>query len=242
MLMNMDSNRMLMLAEKFPYVMWHHDFGCLYRLFFPMEPKCSKCVYLPPWRQLYKASVLNIFMSPLHFKAWTSVAPELANHPYAFVPSAINPEDYTLKGNVNPKPKTVIGVNCLFGFKGKENVIRYAEEHPELSFTFAGGMEGETVLPPNCQYIGSKTREELVQLYAQHESLIHIPQNPQPCERIIAEFILANPRGRLIVNDLVGILSYPNVIKGGKLNRGEIIRLVSQSPQMFWGVVEKNAG
>jgi len=238
-LMGVDYNRMLRLADRFPHIMWHHDYFCKYRLFFPIKEKCKNCVYLPPWRKLYNESVLNIFMSPLHRDAHLSVMPELAEHPYALVPSAINPDDYTPKAEADPNPSTVIGVNCLYSFKGMQNVLRYAQEHKDLSFTFVGGKEGNPKLPENCKYVGVKTRKELVQLYAEHEALIHVPQNPQPCERIVAEFILANPKGRLIVNDLVGILSYPNVIENGKLNREEIVRLVSQSPEKFWFEIEK---
>lgn len=240
MLMNMDSNRMLMLAEEFPHVMWHHDYFCRYRLFFPMKPKCSRCVYLPSWRRLYNTSVLNLFMSPLHFKAWASVVPELANHAYAFVPSAINPKEYKPGRVVDQEPNTVIGVNCLLPFKGRDNVIRYAEEHPELRFTFVGAKEGNLKLAVhNCRYVGLKTRQELVQLYASHEYFIHLPNTPQPSERTPAEFILANPEGKLIVNDLVGLLSYPNVIRNGKVNREQIIKLVSTSSERFWNEIEK---
>jgi len=238
MLMSMDSKRILEVAEKLPHVVFHHDYWCRYRLFYPMKPKCSRCPYLPPWRKLYSESRLIIWMSPLHREAWLGSVPELAEHPYALVPSAINPADYTSKVEADPKPSTVIGVNCLYSFKGMQNVLRYAQEHKDLSFTFVGGKEGNPKLPENCTYVGVKTRKELVQLYTEHEALIHVPQNPQPCERIIAEFILANPKGHLIVNDLVGILTYPNVVRNGKVNKEEIIRLVFQSPERFWSEIE----
>jgi len=230
---------MLAVAAKFPYVMFHHDYFCRYRLFFPMEEKCKSCVYLPPWRKLYDESILNIFMSPLHAEANFSVMPELAHRPYAFVPSAINLEDYRSKEEVDPIPNTVIGVNVLHRFKGMANILKYTREHPELSFTFAGGKEGEPELPPNCLYVGLKNREELVKLYASHEALIHLPSTPQPMERVPAEYILANRKGRLIVNSLIGLFSWPNTIKDGKVNREEVVRLMSQSPDMFWEAVEK---
>jgi len=238
-LMFMDNGkRLLQLAEKHSYVVFHHDYFCRYRLYYPMLPKCKNCVYIDPWKKLYSQSVLNMLMSPLHREGFLYAMPEIINHPCTFVPSAINPKDYQLKEAVEPEPNTVIGVNCLFGFKGKENVLKYAREHFELRFTFAGGMDGEAVLPPNSRYIGPKNRGELVQLYAHSEYLIHLPSQPSPADRVPVEFLIANPNGKLITNRNVGILSYPNVIQGGKVNRDELIRLVSTAPQTFWNEVE----
>jgi hypothetical protein len=229
---------LLKIAQK-PYIMWTHDYYfCRYRLYYPMLPKCRNCVYIGPWRKLYSESVLNFFMSPLHREGYLYAMPEIANHPYALVPSAINPSDYQPIKQVNPKPNTVVGVNVLLDFKGKANVIKYAQEHPELSFTFAGGLEGEATLPRNSKYIGPKSQQELVQLYAESECLIHLPSQPSPADRVPVEFLIANPNGKLITNRNVGILSYPNVIQDGKVNRDELSRLVSTAPQTFWNDVE----
>ena len=243
MLMYMDNGRrLLQLAEKHPYVMWHHDYWCRYRLYYPMLPKCKDCTYIGPWRKLYSESVLNFFMSLLHREGYLYAMPEIANHPYALVPSAINPSDYQPIKQVNPKPNTVVGVNVLLDFKGKANVIKYAQEHPELSFTFAGGLEGEATLPRNCKYIGPKSQQELVQLYAESECLIHLPSQPSPADRVPVEFLIANPNGKLVTNRNVGILSYPNVIQDGKVNREELIELVTNSPKVFWGKIEDVIG
>lgn len=237
-LMQTNKEQMEKLAEQKPFVMWHHDYWCRFRLYYPMLEKCKRCIYLPPWRKLYGRSTLNIWMSPLHRDANLFSMPELATRPYALVPSGLNPKDYTHEQTADPEPNTVIGVNSLFGFKGSVNVLKYAEKHPELSFTFAGGSE-VTMLPPNCRYVGFKEREELLKLYAEHEALIHLPSTCMPCDRVIAEFLIANPKGKLITNNCVGILSYPNVVQDGKVNREEIIRLVSTGPQTFWEKVEE---
>lgn len=239
-LMQTTPKQLLKLAERGPYVMWHHDYFCRYRLYYPMLEKCKQCSYLDPWRKLYNNSLLNIFMSPLHRKAFLFAMPELQAHPYALVPSAIDTKKYEHEP-VDPKPNTVIGVNSLFGFKGSTSVLEYAKLHPELAFTFVGGNEVNT-LPLNCQYLGFKEGKELVDLYASHESFIHLPTCIMPCDRTPAEFIIANPKGRLIVNNNIGILSYSNIIKDGKINREELIRLVSSSAETFWKAVEEHLG
>jgi len=180
-------------------------------------------------------------MSPLHRTAWLNSIPNLADHSYALVSSAINPVDYRPKERVDMKHNTVVGVNVLLEFKGKTSVLKYSQEHPELSFTFCGGLEGEVILPQNCKFIGPKNRQELVQLYAESEYLIHLPSQPSPADRVPVEFLIANPNGKLVTNRNVGILSYPNVIQDGKVNREELIRLVSTAPQTFWKEVEKSA-
>ena len=233
---NMGSN-MLKIAEKAPYVCFHHDYFCKYRLFYPMEEKCKSCVYLGPWRKLYHNSVLNIFMSPLHREGFLYVMPELEKYPYALVPSCINPKDYECKEVIDPKENQVCGVNVLLDFKGKNNIVKYVQQHPELSFIFAGGVEGEVLLPHNAKYVGPKSREELVKLYAESEYLIHLPSS-SPFDRIPVEFLIANPKGKLITNRNVGSLSYEGVVENGKLNRQELIRLVSTAPQTFWNEVE----
>jgi hypothetical protein len=203
-----------------------------------MVEKCTKCIYLQPWRGLYQQSILNIWMSPLHRAAHLYVMPELTIRPYALVPSALNPDEYAYR-DMDPIPNTVIGVNSLFGFKGSSAVLKYALEHQELSFTFVGGSEIESFsLPANCKFLGLKEKSELLQLYGAHEYLIHLPQNLSPSDRVPVEYLLANPKGKLIINSCIGIFSYPNVIINGKINRQELVRLVSTSPKVFWEAIE----
>ena len=178
-------------------------------------------------------SKLNIFMSPLHWEAHLGVMPEMTKIPHALVPSAINPNEYSPPLGIDIKPGTVVGVNNLFGFKGKENVLQYAKEHKELSFTFVGGLEKPTELPENCVFVGYKQREELLAIFAAHEYLIHLPCTPQPFERTPVEFLLANQKGKLIINNLVGARSYPWFGKT-TVNRDEVIRHCAEAPKTFW--------
>lgn len=223
------------ISESCKYVIFTHDFYlCRWRLYFASQKKCMSCRYMPFWKDLYSRSLLNIFMSPLHYQAHCSVMPQLAKHPHALVPSAINPSDFLASPGIDIKPKTVVSVNCLYGFKGRENVLQYAKDHPDLTFTFIGGKEKEVDLPENCKYVGYKLREDIVKLYGEHEYFLHLPEHPQPFERSPVEFILANPKGKLILNSLVGATSYPWFRVGDKINRREIIKQCSEAPKKFW--------
>lgn len=226
------------VAAKYPYVVYHHDFPCRYRIYFPMQARCVRCVFLPPWKELYANSRLNLFMSPLHKDAFLSIMPEIQNRPFDYVPSAINPEDYKCPVKVDPKPNTVIGVSSLYGFKGRDNVVKYAEEHRELHFTFISGTDGDVLLPPNCEYLGNVPHDVMVLKYAENEYFIHLPAHVQACERTVAEYAIANPKGRFIVNNLIGILSFPGVIDGQRISKEKLIELVSTSPEKFWEAVK----
>jgi len=221
------------ITDTVPYVTYTHDYYfCRYRLYFPSLPKCSSCRYMPFWKDIYLRSKLNMFMSPLHWETHVGVMPELSKVRHAIIPSAIKTEEF-LASPKDIKLGTVVGVNCLFGFKGRDNIIKYAQEHPELTFTIVGGKEREVELPSNCQYVGFQQREDLLEIFATHEYYIHLPPTPQPFERGPIEYLIANPKGKLIINQLVGARSY---LWFGKEhpNRAEIIKHVEDAPKLFW--------
>jgi hypothetical protein len=221
------------IIDTIPYVTFTHDYYfCRYRLYFPSQPQCATCRYLPFWKDLYLRSKLNMFMSPLHRDVHFGVIPELSKVPYACVPSAIKTNEFDC-GKSKIKPGTAVCVNSLYGFKGRENLLAYAKDHPELSFTMIGGKEGEIELPSNCKYVGYKQREELMELFATHEFYIHLPSTPQPFERAPIEYLIANPEGKLIINQLVGARSYDWFGKE-HANREEIMKHVQDAPKLFW--------
>ncbi len=163
------------------YAVFHHDFNfCRSRLYFPLREKCKNCVYLEGWRRLFGGAALNIFMSPLHRDAYFSVMPELSEVPHMLCPSLLRPDAWP-RPERSRRPGTVLGLNCLLPYKGRSNVIRYAEEHADLAFTFAGAAEGEGMLPGNAEWIGPVDDMRLRELYGSTESFIHLPGTPQPC-------------------------------------------------------------
>jgi len=230
---------------KIPYVIFCHDYYfCRWRLHYPMQDKCKTCIYLPRWKNLFLNSKLNIFLSPLHFKSTLFVMPELEKIPHAEIISAVNTERFKpikpIEG-VRPKEKTVLGINCLYPFKGRDNVLSYINEHPELTFDIVGQKPEDIQLPENVNYLGYIPNEKLPMIMAEHEYLIHLPSTPQPCERIIIEFLLCNPAGKLIVNkEMIGVFSYPWIFKeNGKIDREKLREEVKKAPSNFWKNIEE---
>ena len=129
-------------------------------------------------------------------------------------------------------PGTVLGVNSLLPYKGRANVLKYAAEHPELRFRFAGAAEGEGGLPANAEYLGPVTETRLKQLYAESEGFIHLPATPQPCERSCIEAKLSGCR--MIINGMVGISSYPE----WRLPDTEFAKWLSESAAKTWETLE----
>jgi len=217
-----------------PVIMFHHDYlFCRYRLFYPRLEKCIKaCAYKEPWKKLFKKAKLNIFLSPLHYKMHKEVFGD-SIEPHALVPSPVDPDKFYDMKKKREK-NSVLGVNCLLPFKGAKNVVRYAEEHPDLKFTFVGAKDDSIQLPKNCEFIGPVPQEKIIELLSTTEAFIHIPETPQPCERTVVEAKLSGVP-KLILNPLVGATSY----KQFRYDRDRFAKWISQSPKNFWKKNEK---
>jgi len=185
--------------------------------------------------RLLSQSKLIVWLSPLHRQYWLRSCPELEDHPYALIPPCVDPWLFEeARANVGRLRNTALGVNCLLSFKGRQNVLEYARRHPEVNFTFVGGRDNPSgPLPPNCRYIGPKPRSEMPKLYATHDYFIHLPSTPQPGERTVLEAYFSG--AKLILNELVGILSY----RLDWSNRQAVKRLVLEAPAKFWDKVEE---
>lgn len=229
--------------EKVKPAVWYlHDYYplCHWRLNFPMQEFCMNCPNREEASLLLERAELIIWMSPLHRRSMLSVLPGLEEHPYALVPSAIDFSRFHTDNGIHAKPFTVIGVNSLLPFKGQTTILTFASDHGELHFDFVGS-EKPPNLPSNCSVLGSISTKELTKAYQEHESFVHLPETPQPCERTPAEFLYCNPNGKLITNRNVGLLSYPGIVEDGKLHSERIFDLVTTSTKKFWEAVEKCA-
>jgi hypothetical protein len=230
------------LATK-PYVAYLHDYYplCLYRLYYPGTP-CSKHPYLEQGKKFVTSSLFNIFLSPLHRDAWARVIPEVLDHPYYLHPSPVPTDVFTPPENDGARSPFTLGVSCLLPFKGRDSIIAYVDSHPDDQFVFAGGADlsrGDGTaweLPPNARYIGPCPTERLADMYRQASAFIHLPDAPQPFERIAAEAKLSGIR-KFIINDLVGARSYPS----WKMPIGEYRLWIGEACERLWRFVEKNA-
>jgi len=223
-----------------PYVVFLHDYWplCKWRLYYSAMPKCRRCKNKALALRLLSQSKLIFWLSPLHRQYWLKSCPELEERPHALIPPCVDPEPFekcrssTVK--LSSDDKSALGVNCLLDFKGRENVVKYAREHPEINFTFVGGSDiPPELLPPNCRYVGPKPSSEMPKLYATHTCFIHLPSTPQPGERTVLEAYFSG--AKLILNELVGILSY-NLDWS---DRPSVKRFVLEAPRRFWQEVER---
>ncbi|GEM_PF-2994163 len=223
-------------TNKYKYVFHHKDFNFYnFRLYYPMIKGDLQGIDKDFWLDLYKRAKGHVWLSPLHHEAFLVTFPELESFKKVFVPSCLDTELWKpVEGQVR-KPGTVVGVNCLEGFKGRENIEKYVKSHPELHFTFVGS--GEHLDALNCDYMPYVRNEDLPVLYSRFEYFLHLPSMTEPFGRVSAEAKLCGCK--IITNENNGAFSYdfmrhPNVdIVRGTLRVANVA---------FWEEVESLMG
>ena len=211
-----------------PYVFFIHDYwpACRYRLFYPMLEKCRTCYPSQNWRPIFQKSKLIIWLSPLHRESWLFSFSELEKHAYALIPSPVSPDEFY---DMKLERKGVIAVDSGVDFKGKERFVEWCVEHPDMPVTLVG--EGSE-LPPNVTRIEHVPYTKMNELYNRHQVFIHLPVNPMPFDRTVAEASLAGCH--IVGNKLVGALSWPEFSQGQE----QVKALLRTSSNTFWDKVE----
>ena len=226
------------ISETTVYVMYLHDMFpvCSYRAFFPDLEKCkTTCPNLPFTKKLLLNSSLNIFLSPLHYKVWCRVLPELKEDPYYLHVSPVDTNLFKPIKGVQRTSNSIIGVNALYNFKGKENILKYAIKNPNLTFSFYGGTDDPKLkLPQNCFFVGGVPQGQMLSIYNQAEAMISLPNGVLACERCIIEGKLCGVP-KIILNKLVGVSSY----KQFKWGREDFAKWIEGSKKRFWEAIEK---
>jgi len=214
-----------------PYVLFFHDYWalCRWRLYYPMQQKCLDCYLKPRYLPLLLGSEKIIWLSPLHRGAWLFTYPELENHPYSLVPSSIDVNQFFDMGLAR---SGFIAVNSGQKCKGYERVGEWAEENRDQSLTLVGASEGP--MPPNVVAAGNIGGREMNKLYNQHETFLHLPQNPMPFDRTVAEAYLAGCK--ILGNELVGALSWPFMRE--EPSREVAREFLGKASSMFWAAID----
>lgn len=221
-----------LIQRDIPSIWFFHDYQpvCKYRLFYPMLDKCKNCHRKPTWLPILLAAHFLIWLSPLHRESWLWACPELEGKLYALVPSPVNPKDFY---DMGLRRNGVVCLSSLFPFKGRDNVLRWAEEHPDETLTcISSNPMPEKPLPPNCRDIGDQSYWALNEIYNQHQAFLHLPGTPQPFDRAVAESYLAGCQ--IIGNPLIGALSYDWFT-----SREEVAEHCGNSPKLFWEKIEE---
>jgi len=220
---------------QYEYIVFNHDyFFCKWRLYFQADEKCHTCMFLPFWKKFYSNAKLNIFLSPYHKKMHEKVLGKIK--PFAIVPSAIDINRFK-PSEVEPSPNTVICVNSLYDFKGRKQVLEYIEKHKEKKFSIYGTRAENIALPSNAEFKGFIPNSKMPREYQKHEFLLHLPITDPFC-RVVAEFLLCNPKGKLICNENIGLLSYKEIWKNGKIDRSKLKELIKNAPKKFWSEIK----
>ena len=194
------------LTEKFPYITFTHDYYfCNFRLHFSGKESCRNCPKVPFWKEMYKNSKKNIFLSPLHHEMHEIIFGSEVLGGKVVIPSAMDVNFWHPVEGIQRLPKTILSVNGLAPFKGRYNVHTYIQQHPDWKFTLAGiGVPFDDLA--ECAYIGHQTQEQLRELYSLHEYVLMLPDTAQPFEQVFIEAILCG--AKVIGNKNVGATSY----------------------------------
>jgi len=204
------------IATKMPYVIYNHDYFCKWILFYPKIEKCKKCKYLD--KELYINSETMIWMSPIHREAWIYAFPEIEDHDYMLIPSAIDTSVFYSREKI---PNSVIACNQTL-YKGFYNVLDYIKRHRDMTFYIYGDVYRPDLYPSNVKLLGKVPYKSLPDILSDKEYAIHLPATIQPSERFAAEAIASGCIP--IFNDNVGIMSYGE----------DIIDLVNNAADRFW--------
>ena len=222
----------LLLDRSIPYVYFFHDYMpvCKYRLFYPMKESCKSCYLKERWLPYLVKSKMLIWLSPLHRESWLWVCPELEGVPFHLSPSPVNPDSFY---DLGLPRQGVISVESLHPFKGRDQVLKWAVEHPEVEVDIVGGNpEPNSPLPPNCKDIGQVSGSKMNEVYNQHKVFLHLPQNPSPFDRTVAEAYLAGCD--VIGNELIGALSYDWFS-----SREQVAEHCRNSSRLLWDKLEE---
>jgi len=221
-----------MLDRGVPYVWFLHDYlpVCKYRLFYPLRDSCVDCYLKERWLPYLLGAKMIIWLSPLHRDSWLRICPELEIMPYHLSPSPVDPNSFY---DMGMERSGAIAVESLHPFKGRDQVLKWAEEHPEVQIDFLGGNPMPQIpLPPNCKDVGSVPGNKMNEVYNHYETFLHLPQNPSPFDRTVAEAYLAGCK--IIGNELIGALSYVWFS-----SREQVAECCRNSSRIFWERVEE---
>ena len=224
----------LMLDRGVSYVWFLHDYMpvCKYRLFYPMREPCKLCYLKERWLPYLLKAKMIIWLSSLHRDSWMWVCPELESMPYHLSPSPVNPD---LFYDMKLERLGAVAVESLHPFKGRDQVLRWATEHPEIQIDFVGGNPNpEIPLPLNCKDLGPIPGNKMNEVYNQHEIFLHLPQGPAPFDRTVSEAYLAGCK--IIGNELIGALSYDWFT-----SRESVAEHLRSSSRLLWEKIEEVA-
>ena len=182
---------------------------------------------------MYEKAELNIFLSPLHYAIHKERFGE-AVEPHFLTPSGFDNVDAFF--DTMKERKDYCNVNGLLPFKGREPLIKFAKENPDVQIDVGGsstenGRKLDVDLPENMKYVGPIPESQLNEFYNKHEFYIELPDTPQPYNRTVAEAYLSGCK--IKGNALLGALSWEFT------DRESVRKHLRESPRVFWETLER---
>jgi len=222
-------SELLWMIDNTRYVRYEHDY-----LFDFMEKDFAL--------KMFRQSVLNVFLSPLHFETNQTVYHNFKLQNVFIQPSPIDTSKFNTDG-YNPEENSVLYCGSLSGHKGIENLVEYAKDSRSLKFTFVGWKEGignevTKDLPSNCECIDPIPHKDISDFYKKFEYFIHLPLWNEPFGRTVMEAFLCNCE--LIVDfKKIGCLSFDEIVK--PVLHGEVRpvkEFLEKAPANFWEKID----
>ncbi|WP_439506873.1 glycosyltransferase [Sediminibacterium sp.] len=163
---------------------------------------CQNCLKNPSRELLYKNSLANFFLSPLHLKTINQYFGNIYLNKSHIVDPFIDTKNFC---NLNiERDIEYLYVGTISGYKGYEN-IKDKFENIGDDFYFVGPKSKSLKLFSN-NYLGIKSTKELPLIYNRAKNFVHLPTWKEPMARTVLEAALCGCN--LIVNENVGATSF----------------------------------
>jgi hypothetical protein len=195
-----------------PYVKYEHDHRELAR------PAFSK--------GLFANSVLNVFLSPAHFK----------NHQEALgcegiaLPLAIDVDRFKPIPGVERISGTALISNCR-NFKSWTKLQAFIDDHKEMIFTILTD-KGAPIHGANVRTKPMVPYEEMPRVYSEHEHLVHLLDGWGAGERVIFEAALCGTK--VISDERSGHMSWERDL----MDTDGLEEWLRAAPYQFWKNIE----
>ena len=189
-------------------------------------------------RKVFEHSLINVFISPAHYKAYEDVYGKRLADRALVLPLAINTSIFFHDSGVIRKANTAVIPTFV---KGVEGHMAYIRNHPEIEFTaLRANWRFEE---KNVHKIGHASLDHMAKLYRQHEYMVHLPTARGAGERVYFEAMLCGCKP--IVNENVSHQSWKDYSaedSGNEFkNIGELSEWLTNAPYKFWREVDAQA-
>lgn len=207
------------MTQKIPFVRYEHDYTAVTQNIAD--------------GQLFRRSLKNIFLSPLHYIESCKIFGDNIKRKVIIQP-CVSPSVFNVDKGVERKPQTVIYAGQLCTEKGADEFDQFIKDHPEKKFIVCGwGRDSEKIKDnENVEYHESIDHKELVKLYQSSQYFYHRPQWKEPFGRSVVEAYLCGCS--LMINENIGAMSFDWNWEDYDL----IVRKMNEAPSKFWKVIE----